>query len=138
MAGGKRNEATFVIGAAMVVVGVLYLVVAYAPGFWTGVRGLLQALSGVAWPFCIILSGVILIVAARRGSLSGQAKRRMYRSRIDRRIGGVCGGLAEYCSVEAVYIRLLTVALFIVTFGLAGLLYIIFWASLPENPDQRV
>lgn len=138
MAGGKRNEAAFVIGTIMVAIGVFSLVVAYAPGFWTGIKGLLQALSGVAWPLCIILSGVVLIVAARSGSLSSHSRRRMYRSRVNRRIGGVCGGLAEYCSVEAVYIRLLTTALFLVTFGLAGLLYLIFWASLPDDPDQRV
>lgn len=59
---------------------------------------------------------------------------RLYRSRKNRIIGGVAGGLAEYFQVDVVIIRLLwVVAVFL---GGGGILaYIIAWIVIPEeNP----
>jgi len=58
---------------------------------------------------------------------------RLQRSRTERVIGGVCGGLAEYFNVDPVLVRVLLV---VVTFlGGAGLLlYLILWAVMPLAP----
>jgi phage shock protein C len=57
--------------------------------------------------------------------------RRLERSRKDRVIAGVCGGLGEYFGVDAVLIRI--VALVLVFAGGAGLLlYAIGWIAMPE------
>ncbi len=59
--------------------------------------------------------------------------RRVYRSRKDRVIAGVCGGLAKYFSVDPVLIRLVAVAT--VLLGGAGvILYIIAMFVIPEEP----
>lgn len=59
--------------------------------------------------------------------------KKLYRSRSDRKIGGVCGGLAEYMEVDPTLIRLLAVCL--VVFGGTGLLaYVIAWVIVPEQP----
>jgi phage shock protein C len=59
--------------------------------------------------------------------------KKFYRSRTDKVLAGVCGGLAEYFNVDPVLIRLLAVALVIV--GGGGLLaYIILWIITPEKP----
>lgn len=57
--------------------------------------------------------------------------KRLTRSRRDRKIAGVCGGIAEYMNVDATLIRLLAViALFC---GAGFLAYIIAWIVLPEE-----
>lgn len=50
-------------------------------------------------------------------------KTRLYRSRTDRMIGGVCGGLGEYLGVDSTLVRLFFVLLGLANgFGMAGLI----------------
>jgi len=59
---------------------------------------------------------------------------RLYRSKKDVIIGGVCGGLGEYFSADPVIFRIVFVVLSL--FGGSGLLvYILFWIFIPENPE---
>ena len=57
--------------------------------------------------------------------------KRLYRSR-DRKIGGVCGGIAEYFNVDPTLIRLLWV-IFALTYGSGLLAYFSCWAVIPEG-----
>lgn len=60
--------------------------------------------------------------------------KRLYRSRDDRMIAGVCGGLAEYFNVDPVIVRIIFFIL-LLPGGLPGLLpYIILWIVVPEKP----
>lgn len=59
--------------------------------------------------------------------------KRLYRSRRNRMLGGVCGGIAEYFDVDPVIIRLVAVALFFVG-GSAVLAYIIALIIIPYEP----
>ena len=64
--------------------------------------------------------------------------KRLYRSRDNRMIAGVCGGLGEYFNIDPTLIRLLFVAA--VFFGVGGgaLAYLIMMILVPEEPwDQR-
>jgi phage shock protein C len=62
-------------------------------------------------------------------------QKRLYRSRHDQIIGGVCGGISEYFGIDAVLIRLLAVAAILV--GGGGLMaYIIMWIVIPEEPRR--
>lgn len=58
--------------------------------------------------------------------------KRLYRSRKDRMIGGVCGGMGEYFGIDPTLIRLLFVA-FALTGGSGLLAYIIFLLVVPEE-----
>ncbi len=59
--------------------------------------------------------------------------RRLYRSRRDRILGGVCAGMGDYFGIDPVLVRLLFVLL---TFaGGAGIvLYLVAWLITPEEP----
>jgi len=58
--------------------------------------------------------------------------KKLYRSRSDRKIAGVCGGLAKYFDTDPVLIRVLAVILLLC--GSAGLIaYIILWIVVPEE-----
>jgi phage shock protein C len=59
--------------------------------------------------------------------------KKLYRSRDEKMIAGVCGGLAEYFEIDPTIVRLLFLALLI--FGGGGLLiYIIMWIIVPQKP----
>lgn len=58
---------------------------------------------------------------------------RLARSRNDRIIGGVCGGVAERYQLDPALIRVLTVVLTIFT-GVVLLIYIVLWIILPSAP----
>lgn len=60
--------------------------------------------------------------------------RRLYRSRKQRIIGGVCGGIGEYFGVDPVLIRLAWV-LFCLVWGAGLLFYLIAWIIIPPAPD---
>ncbi|MBR3528519.1 MAG: PspC domain-containing protein [Bacteroidales bacterium] len=58
--------------------------------------------------------------------------RRLYRSRSDRRIAGVCGGIAKYLNVDPTVIRI--IFLLAVLFGTFGVwAYLIVWLCAPEE-----
>ena len=63
--------------------------------------------------------------------------KRLYRSRKDRKIGGVCGGIGEYFNIDPTVVRLIAVLL-LLPGGLPGLIpFIILWVVVPENPRQK-
>ncbi len=60
--------------------------------------------------------------------------RRLHRSRTNRMIAGVCGGLGEYFNINPTLVRLLFVLL-LIPGGVPGpLVYILLWILLPEEP----
>jgi phage shock protein C len=59
-------------------------------------------------------------------------EKRLTRSRSDRMIAGVCGGLGEYLGVDPVWIRLGFVLLLFAT-GSGFWIYIILWIIVPEE-----
>ena len=63
------------------------------------------------------------------------ASRRLYRSREDRSIAGICGGLAEHLGTDSTLLRLVT--LFCIIFGgLSIWVYVAMWIVLPEAPAR--
>ncbi|MBU0667465.1 MAG: PspC domain-containing protein [Nanoarchaeota archaeon] len=61
--------------------------------------------------------------------------KKLYRSKKDKRIAGVCGGIGEYFDVDPTLIRLLWI-IFLLIGGSGLLAYIIAWIIIPENPKQ--
>ncbi len=60
--------------------------------------------------------------------------KRLYRSRKNRRVAGVCSGIADYLAVDPTLVRILWVLLAIAG-GPGVLLYIIMAAIVPEEPE---
>ena len=60
--------------------------------------------------------------------------RKLYRSRTDRKLAGVCGGLAQYFNLDATLLRVLFVVLAVL--GGSGLvLYLAMWIIVPNEPQ---
>lgn len=66
----------------------------------------------------------------------GAPYRQIYRSRYDRKLAGVCGGLAEYFRIDATLVRLAVVVLAIITGGAGLLAYVIAWILMPDGPTD--
>jgi phage shock protein C len=64
---------------------------------------------------------------------SQSSARRLVRSRDDRWLAGVCGGVAEYAGVDANLVRLVVVLGTIFGFGSLLVAYIVAWLLMPEE-----
>jgi len=61
--------------------------------------------------------------------------KRLYRSKTERMLGGVCGGLGEHLNVDPTVIRLLWVLVTLISLGSGLLIYLIAWIIVPEEGD---
>jgi phage shock protein C len=59
--------------------------------------------------------------------------RKLYRSKTNRQLAGVCGGLAEYFNLDTTLIRVLFVVLAVLG-GSGVVLYIALWIIVPREP----
>jgi phage shock protein C len=99
----------------------------------------------VAWVVLSIVPGAIvggvlaylaawLVMPERHEPIVAAAGRRqMARSATDKKIGGVCGGLAEYLGVDSTPVRLLWVVVTIVPGAFVGgaVAYLVAWIVMP-------
>ncbi len=58
--------------------------------------------------------------------------KRLYRSRTQRMLGGVCGGIAEYFDIDVTLVRL-GWALVTLLYGTGLIAYLIAWVIVPEE-----
>ncbi len=61
--------------------------------------------------------------------------KKLYRSRTDRMISGVCGGLGKYLGIDPTLIRLVFVLLLLFGVGSGLILYVILMFIVPEEPE---
>lgn len=97
------------------------------------------------WPFLLICIGLVLLLMRSThkgsetegdGASSKDDVRKLMRSRKERMIGGVCGGLARYFRIDPTLVRLLWAFGTIVSHGLGLIAYIILLIVLQEEESQ--
>lgn len=90
----------------------------------------------------VLIGGLIAYIVAwlfvpegTRTESTASSGKRLLRSTTNKTIAGVCGGLAEYLSVDATVVRVLFVALSIYPGAVLGgvIAYLISWAVIPEH-----
>jgi phage shock protein C len=69
--------------------------------------------------------------------MSGDYKK-LHRSRNERMIAGVCGGIGEYFSVDPTLIRVIFVVFAVFSGGMWLLAYILMAVIMPEEPEAPV
>ena len=107
----------------VVVVRVAWVVFSIIPGAIIG--GVLAYLA--AW----------LIIPESADAASVPVGRRLTRSTTDKRIAGVCGGLAEYFAVDPTVVRLVWVIVSILGCAVIGgvIAYALAWLIIPQSPS---
>ena len=62
------------------------------------------------------------------------AAKRFYRSTTEKKIAGVCGGIADYFDVDVTLVRALLIGLsFLGGWGI--IVYLVLWFSAPQKPS---
>jgi phage shock protein PspC (stress-responsive transcriptional regulator) len=67
---------------------------------------------------------------------SGPGGKVLTRSRYNKVLAGVCGGLAEYLGVDATVVRALVVVITIFTGGVGLIAYLALWLVIPEEGQK--
>ncbi len=136
----NQNSALLVVGGALIIVGgwlmarQFGLVPEPIVAGWNMIRAARGAVA-------LVLIGVVVIVLANRGAHVQMPEKgaRLYRSRDDKWLSGVLGGVAKYFGVDPVLVRVGYLALaFLTDFGTALIAYIIPSVIMPEEPKTPV
>ena len=61
--------------------------------------------------------------------------KRLYRSKKERMLGGVCAGLGEHFDIDPTVIRLVWAVITVLSIGTGVLVYIIAWILIPEEEN---
>jgi phage shock protein C len=125
----NRNSISVAIGAAFIIFGawLLLRVSGIVPPFF------FETLDRISGPIALIVIGVVLVIVAQRAHAPAPGSR-LYRSRTDRWVGGVFGGLGPYLGIDPVVLRLAFIVLAVAGQGWIVVAYIIGWAIIPEEP----
>jgi len=62
--------------------------------------------------------------------------KRLYRSRNDRIVGGVCGGLAGHIGIDPSIIRFVWIIVTLFSLGTGLIIYLAAWIIIPESPRE--
>jgi phage shock protein C len=142
-----------VIGILLIVIGAIAFLPAHLPWFW----GLPHRAIG---PFLLIAAGIILLCKPEKSKIINSSQmadakfeeiksesepmeeknpttkaRRLVRSRINRKIAGICGGIGDYFQVDPTLVRLLWIAA-IFALGTGLLLYLVLWIVMPLEAEM--
>jgi phage shock protein C len=137
-------------GILLVIVGVLLLM---------SNLGLWHRWWGFSWdimfPTILILAGIAFLFGGRSyvsgsesvpsaqaepsGAATSQSgnpaqQARLYRSRAERKLFGVCGGLGVYFGIDPTIVRILFLVAVFASFGLAVFAYVLMAIIVPEEP----
>ena len=75
-----------------------------------------------------------MIIYFEEREVSMEAKR-LYRSRKDKILAGICGGVGKYLDIDPIIIRLIFIVL-LLTVGSGILIYLIAWIIIPLEPED--
>jgi phage shock protein PspC (stress-responsive transcriptional regulator) len=126
-----KSGAAALGGAALIVFGLWFLVRT------TGIipAAVLDFIGDASGALVLIGLGVLLIVFSRKGTVRlPPAGTRLYRSRDDKWIGGVLGGLGRYLNVDPLLLRIAVLVLAVLGAGGIVIAYIVMWIIVPEEP----
>ena len=59
---------------------------------------------------------------------------KLYRSKTNKIIAGVCGGIGEYFKVDPTLVRLLWLLISVMSAGSGVVAYIVAWIIIPKEP----
>jgi len=63
-------------------------------------------------------------------------EKRLYKSKNNKVLGGVCGGLADYFDVDPVLVRVIAIVLIFTATSVIA--YIILWVIMPHRPENSL
>jgi len=115
----KSAQIAIAVGLGLILFGLFKVLELFSRSpWWTAILKVFNTLFSFAWPVVLIGAGIFLVWAARKGKFKGvifDSSRPFRRSVTDKRISGLCGGIAQYLSIDSTVIRVLAVILLVVS-----------------------
>jgi phage shock protein C len=110
------------LDADVTVVRLAWVILSIVPGGFIG--GIVAYV--VAW----------IVMPEPDDAAPAEVRARLIRSRTDRKIAGVCGGLADYLAIDSTVVRLVWTILTIIpgAIVLGVIAYLVAWFIIPERP----
>jgi phage shock protein PspC (stress-responsive transcriptional regulator) len=132
----NKNNIAIIIGVLLVTFGLWQLFERVFGIFSFSLWRIISLVISILWPIAIIVGGALLMIAARKGSLDLPTNKKLFRSTKNKKICGVCGGIAEYLSVEPAIVRVVSIVLAILCWYVIIPLYILFWIIIPIDTQN--
>lgn len=132
----EQNSPLLIVGGLLIVAGAVLMARQFGL-IPQQLLKILSALSSARGPVALVFVGVVVIVLANRGGSFRVPAHgtRLYRSRGDKVISGVLGGLAKYFGIDSTLVRLGFIALaFVGGAWTATVAYIVLAVVMPEEP----
>lgn len=140
----KEKDSTFILAIILIVIGLFLLTREF--GLFNYFHVWKIPWSSI-WAVFLIVVGVLLILASNKSpsGANDTAKNlginipdinKLYRSRDNRMVAGICGGIGEYFNIDPSLIRLVWILVSFASVGLGILVYVILIFVLREKPEE--
>lgn len=133
----KSAQIAIIIGIAFVLFGFWKLMgTVLGFGWWVQIQRIIGMVFSFVWPVALILAGLYLVWAGKTGRLKGISTTDWHkpfgRSVTDKRIAGVCGGIAQYLNIDPTIVRILAIILLAINPAFAVLAYAFAAILIPQ------
>jgi phage shock protein C len=128
-----KNKIALIIGSILVGLGLWQLITHFFGSFFLGLWRFLGLVIGVIGSLIVIAAGVLLVIAARKGKRGVPRERRLYRSTRNKKIAGICGGIAEYFKIDHATVRIIALVLAVLGWYAIIPLYVVLWIVVPPD-----
>ncbi|MCL2526707.1 MAG: PspC domain-containing protein [Coriobacteriia bacterium] len=136
-----------IMGVALILVGTFTLLPSLLGTLWAPIAAMIAFAARLLWPAVLIAAGVFIIYLAtspkKRESETSMGfspsmppeGTRLMRSSKDRMVAGICGGIANYFSIDPTIVRIITLVLFFLP-GVSWIIYLIAWVIIPLDRNN--
>jgi len=140
----RKNNVGLIVGGILIFFGLLFLLGQFR--FfnlnlrWWNLDRFIYFPWDLIWPLALIFLGIIIAIGRpKREEILQRVKgKNLLRSKTDRKISGVCGGLGEYLNIDPTIIRIAWVLVSILSGVILGIIvYFIFALIIPDKPIQE-
>lgn len=140
---GRNVNTTLLIGLIFVVVGGILLLRQIGTFYYFN---LFDISFSTIWGILLIGIGIVLLFQTNKksaaagtaeGEIKGENRNKLYRSKSDRMISGVCGGMGDYFKIDPSFIRIAWVLATLFSVGIGVLIYILLIFILPEESGEQ-
>ncbi|MDR3053400.1 MAG: PspC domain-containing protein [Coriobacteriales bacterium] len=131
----NKNSIAVIAGVMLVLFGIWQLAQILFGNWFGEIWRVITTVLNILWPLVLVAAGVALVVAAQKGKLELPSNKKLFRSTRNKKIAGVCGGLAAYFSIDPLVVRVIFLILIVLVWFVIVPLYLLFWVIIP--PDTK-
>lgn len=131
------SSVALVAGLLLIAIGLWNLIDIVVPDPLLGfAASAVRTIWRIAWPCALVAAGGYLLWASKKGKLASLAsggRGPFRRSRADKRLFGICGGIAYYFGVDSTMVRIIAVILLFLVPPTAIVAYLVVALLIPPE-----